>query len=362
MDLIDSYVQSVRLFLPSEQRDDIARELREDLRSQVEDKEAELGRSLTSPEQAALLRQYGHPMLMAARYRRGRNLIGPVIFPIYWQILKLILGLLTATNLASIGLLVVKGDSWSEIGAAVTRFLDNGLEAAVFITLVAAVCEWSLSRFKVLERWDPSSMRSFARPLQIAERAAQHAVREAGRTDSLVRRALDNAVPPLQVRSVSEFVMLSVFTAWSVLGLMFPTLIFANAASMLDWAPAVDRMFPVIVVVALLALVDQYVRLMRPAAQWLRVSRIVWANAGWVFIVLLAVADHRWVVWIGTPDQWARYGELAVFAGRAWSLVDIVNGVISAVLMVVALFSVIGPCWRLWRVFTRRGGAHTAHA
>ena len=362
MDLIDSYVQSVRLFLPSEQRDDIARELQEDLRSQVEDRQAELGRSLTASEQAALLRQYGHPMLMAARYRRGRNLIGPVIFPIYWQVMKLILGILTATNLAAIGLLVVRGGSLPEVGNAVTRFLDRGLEAAVFITVVAALCEWSLSRFKVLERWDPASMQSIARPLRTAERAAQHAVREAGRTDSVVRRALDNAVPPLQVRSVSEFVMLSVFTAWSVLGLMFPTLIFANAASMLDWAPAVDRLFPVITVVAILALVDQYVRLMRPAAPWLRVSRIVWANAGWVFIVLLAVADHRWAVWVGTPEQWSRYGELAVFAGRAWSLVDIVNGVITAILIVVALFSAIAPCGRLWRVITRRGGAHTAHA
>jgi hypothetical protein len=244
----------------------------------------------------------------------------------------------------------------------VTRFLDNGLEAAVFITLVAALCEWSLSRFKVLEHWDPSSMQTFARPLRVAERAAHHAVREVDRTDSLVRRALDNAVPPLQVRSVSEFVVLSVFTAWGVLGLVFPSLIFANAASMLNWAPAVDRMFPVIVVLAILALVDQYVRLMRPAAPWLRVSRIVWANAGWIFILLLALADRRWVVWIGTPDQWARYAELVVFAGRTWSLVDIVNGVITAILMVVALFSVIGPCWRLWRLFTRRGGAHTAHA
>jgi hypothetical protein len=361
MDLIDSYVRSVRLFLPKEQREDIAHELHEDLRSQVDAKEADLGRPLSESEQVALLRQYGHPMLMASRYRRARNLIGPVIFPIYWQALKLILGILTATNLASIGLLVVKG-SWSEIGTAVTRFLDGGLAAAVFITLVAALCEWGLSRFKVLERWDPSSMRSFARPLQGAERAARHAVREVVRTDSLVWRALDTSGPPLQARSVSEFVILSVFTAWSVLGLVFPTLFFASAASMLDWAPAVDRMFPVIVVGCILALGDQYMRLMRPSARWLRVSRIAWANAGWVFIVLLSLADHRWVVWIGTPEQWARYGELADFAGRAWSLVDIINLAITAILLVVALFSVIGPCWRLRRLFTRRDGAHTAHA
>jgi hypothetical protein len=173
MDLIENYIRSVSLFLPKEQRDDIARELREDLRSQVDDRQAELGRSLSESEQVALLRQYGHPMLMASRYRRARNLIGPVIFPIYGQVLKLVLGLVTATNLASIGLLVTRGASWSEVGGAVGRFLDNGLEVVVFITLAAALCEWSLTRFKVLERWNPSSLGPIDRPLRMAERAVR---------------------------------------------------------------------------------------------------------------------------------------------------------------------------------------------
>ena len=98
---------------------------------------------------------------------------------------------------------------------------------------------------------------------------------------------------------------------------------------MLDWAPMVDRIFPVVVVVVLAALVDQYLRLTRPSAPWLRFSRIVWANAGWVLIVLLLLADHRWVVWIGTPAQWARYASWPSSPGRTWSLVDLVNVVIT---------------------------------
>src|SRR5687768_16137106 len=104
MDLIENYIWSVRLFLPKDLRDDVARELAEDLASQAADKQTELGRPLTDAEQAALVKQYGHPMVMAARYRRGRNLIGPIFFPIYLQVLKLILGILVATNLMSIGL------------------------------------------------------------------------------------------------------------------------------------------------------------------------------------------------------------------------------------------------------------------
>src|SRR5688572_4131311 len=197
MDLIDRYVRAVRLFLPKEQRDDIGRELEEDLRSQVEDRQAELGRQLRGEEEAALLRQFGHPMLMAGRYRRARNLIGPVIFPIYWQVLKLVIGLYAATRLASIGLLVVRGGSWPDIVAAVTQVLDNGLEIAVFITIVAAFCEWSLTRFKLFERWDPASMGRVDGPLRAAERAARRATARIERTASPVPRASGEAGPAL---------------------------------------------------------------------------------------------------------------------------------------------------------------------
>lgn len=360
MDLIDRYVGSVRLFLPREQRNDIARELEEDLKSQVEDKQKQLGRPLNADEQAALLRQYGHPMLMAARYRRARNLIGPVIFPIYEQVLKLVLGIITATHLATIGFLVVRG-LWSDAWLAVTRFFDSILGAMVFITLAAACVEWSLSRFKVLERWDPRAIGPIDGPLRASERVVRHAALHVARTDSLVRRALDEGGPPLQARSMAEFVALAVFAGWGVLSLAFPYLIFATAESLLDWAPLVDRMFPVVVIAVALALADQFLRLMRPDAGILRFSRIVWANAGWVLLVLLPLTQFEWVVWVGTPEQWARFGSIATFAGRTWSLVDLVNGVITATFLVVAIACLIGPCWRLRRWFSRHR-PHTAHA
>jgi hypothetical protein len=316
----------------------------------VEDKQAELGRPLTRDEQAVLLRPYGHPMLMAARYRRARNLIGPVIFPIYWQVLKLVIGLIVATNLASIGLLIGRGGPWPEVGGAVARLLDNGLEAAVFITLVAACLEWSLARFKVLEKWDPASMPSTAGPHRMAERAVERAARDATRTvgtvNGLVERALQQSGPPVQVRSVSEFVMLAVFACWGVLGLLFPGLIFAGGSSMVDWSPSVDRFFPFIAIAVAFTLVDQFVRLMRPGSSFVRFTRVVWVNAGWVFVLLLLTTDHRWVVWIGTPEQQVRYG---------WSLVTLVNGIITATLLVVTVATLIGPCSRLRRMIGRRG-------
>jgi len=50
MELLDRYLQAVRKHLPWKRQDDIIAELRANLESQLEEKEAELGRSLTPME------------------------------------------------------------------------------------------------------------------------------------------------------------------------------------------------------------------------------------------------------------------------------------------------------------------------
>lgn len=99
MDLVDRYLSSVKqsMFLvPRAQRSDILTELTESLRSDMEAKEAEVGRALTDNEREAILERYGHPLLVAGRYRGdqrsvnfGRQLIGPELFPLYIAVLTL---------------------------------------------------------------------------------------------------------------------------------------------------------------------------------------------------------------------------------------------------------------------------------
>src|SRR4029077_7606627 len=100
MDLVDRYARAVAKALPEEQREDIIGELSEDIRSEMEDKQSELGRPLTEEEIEALLRQRGNPLLLAARFRQdhrsvafGPQLIGPVLFPFYIKVLSFNLGL-----------------------------------------------------------------------------------------------------------------------------------------------------------------------------------------------------------------------------------------------------------------------------
>ena len=92
MELLDRYLQAVKFWLPKSQRDDIIAELSEDIRSQIEEKEAELGHKLGESEVEAVLKNLGHPLLIAERYLPSQQyLIGPVLFPVYRLVLKMLL-------------------------------------------------------------------------------------------------------------------------------------------------------------------------------------------------------------------------------------------------------------------------------
>jgi hypothetical protein len=92
MELLERYLQAVRKHLRWRRQDDIIAELRVNLESQLEDKEAELGRPLTDAEAEAWLKQIGPPMQMAARYQPTQYLIGPGLFPTYRYVLRLAIG------------------------------------------------------------------------------------------------------------------------------------------------------------------------------------------------------------------------------------------------------------------------------
>ena len=70
MDLIEEYLKAVAVLLPRSQRDDIVAELRDMILTRVEAREADLGRSLKPDEVEAVLREIGHPLVVAAKMTR----------------------------------------------------------------------------------------------------------------------------------------------------------------------------------------------------------------------------------------------------------------------------------------------------
>jgi len=156
MELLNRYLHAVKFWLPKGQKDDIIAELGDDLRSQIHDREEELGHPLDDDALAAILKQRGHPMRVASQYLPPRPLIGPALAPAYYFILRLvILWILIPVFVLVVGpatVLTSRNPSAAWIEVPLTLLM-----AAVFafgtITLIFAVLE----RYphESTWKWDP---------------------------------------------------------------------------------------------------------------------------------------------------------------------------------------------------------------
>ncbi len=177
MELIERYLQAVEFWLPKQQKRDIIAELSEDIHAQVEERETELGRGLNQSEVEALLKQRGAPVLVANRYLPQEHLIGPLLFPIYRFVLKIVaLCYLVPWLLAWLGLTIYGPvnpagpgpHTWSATFGALwgsfwlTTFFSLGI-----VTLVFAVLERVHAKTRFLENWNPRRLPPVRNPNHI---------------------------------------------------------------------------------------------------------------------------------------------------------------------------------------------------
>ncbi len=163
MDLLDRYVHAVRFWLPRGQQDDITAELAEDLRSQIEEQEAKLGRKLTELEVASLLKGRGRPVFVAGRYRPQQYLIGPTLFPIYRFVLFIVaLCYLLPWMLVWVSLEIFDPFYHSHVltamGQAWGSFWITTIVAVGIVTIVFAIIERIDYEKKFMENWDPRKL------------------------------------------------------------------------------------------------------------------------------------------------------------------------------------------------------------
>ena len=179
MELIDRYLQAVAFWLPKGQQRDIIAELSEDLHSQIEEREAELGRSLNETEIEAVLKQRGRPVLVANRYLPQRSLIGPVLFPIYWFVVKVVaLCYLVPWVLVWIGMMTFSSSYRAEhTRAGWFSAIVSGWSALWFtafvtlgaVTIVFVVLEHLEIKSRFLENWNPGKLPPVRNPNQIPQ-------------------------------------------------------------------------------------------------------------------------------------------------------------------------------------------------
>jgi uncharacterized membrane protein len=142
MELIERYLQAVKFALPQEQREDIIKELRDNLLSQIEEKEAELGHPLSEDEQVELLKKLGSPMRLASRYRKQQYMIGATMFPIYWKVLKASLGLAFLVLVAASIATAAAGKTLMESLGVLFRYPGVALMTFAWITLAFSALEF----------------------------------------------------------------------------------------------------------------------------------------------------------------------------------------------------------------------------
>ena len=166
MTLIERYVRAVRDSLPRAQQDDIINELSENLHAQFEDEEAARGRPLTEDDEIAILKAFGHPMAVAARYRGdersvtfGRRLIGPELFPTYMKVLGVNVAI---TLLIGVIALVASVQIWPGfLGVLVPLAIQFVCVTAIFVVIDA---RW----VRDPDGWDPRTVNSMGPDVDVS--------------------------------------------------------------------------------------------------------------------------------------------------------------------------------------------------
>lgn len=178
MEMIDRYLQAIRFWLPRQQKDDIVAELAADIDAQREEREAALGHKLDQAEMESFLKQRGSPLLVANRYLPQRSLIGPLLFPIYILVAKIVVAcclvpwllitvLVALPNPVSAG--SSAGSSWlAVLGAISGQLWSIAFSSLVSVTIAFAVLEQVQNRTHFLERWNPRKLPRVHNPAQIS--------------------------------------------------------------------------------------------------------------------------------------------------------------------------------------------------
>ena len=174
MALVERYLNAVKFWLPRDQKEDIIAELGADLNAQIEEKESELGHTLSDADVEAILRRCGSPMVVAERYLPQRYLIGPAIFPIYRVVIRsLIFYFLLPWLLVWLGLALFSpgfraAHGGGQLFASLNPWWLAVTYSLFFCTLAFALVERSQFRTQMVTSWNPRSLPALRDPNKIS--------------------------------------------------------------------------------------------------------------------------------------------------------------------------------------------------
>ncbi|HZZ36408.1 MAG TPA: hypothetical protein VFE03_11825 [Caulobacteraceae bacterium] len=316
MDLTDRYFSAIRFNLPAAQADDIIAELRDVLLTQREEEETRLGRPLNSGEVEALIKAFGHPLVVAARYGRRQYLIGPEIYPFYAFTLKAVLLIVSAVlvTLAIAGVVFSVGDPGKVIARAWGAIWTAGFVATGVITVIFAAMERYAPPARFLRNWRPRDLPRFS---------------DKGES---------------RWSAISGITAGAVFILWWTGAIHFPHTLTSGHGPRVDvmLAPIWAQFYWPIIGVTAFGMVGLALRLVRP--NWLRVRSVVNITAGGAGLLILAL--------IYRAGDWAVVAGAGVSAAELAKVeygIDIGLRVTLVVVGVIWTLQCLYEGWRIWR-------------
>lgn len=184
-EMIERYIYDVVRRLPSEQREDISKELAGLIDDMLEER-ADNGK--TEQENVEdVLKELGAPYALAGKYRGDKKyLIGPEYFEQYWFVLKIVL---IAVTVGMVIAAVVQGAAWvletpgmtqamifgntaSGVGMAIANVIMGLVQGFAWVTIIFAVIERCSVKVNikeaVSEAWKPQDLKDKPVPTEKA--------------------------------------------------------------------------------------------------------------------------------------------------------------------------------------------------
>ena len=343
MELLERYLQAVRTYLPKSQQDDILKELGENLRAQMEDKEAELGRPLNEDEAAAILKKHGHPMFVAARYRQTRHLIGSTLFPVYWFAVKVILGFVGIGYAISALVLIAQGKSILEVLGAVFSYLGAVLPTFAWVTIVFAVLDIANDKTRLLERINRDANEKF-------DARALPAVRP-------VSGWPEGKLIPRHKTAVELFFSIAFLLWWVRVNpvrrlALFLALGPAGLADKIPFqlGPAWQAVYWPVILLTLVGVAQQIATLIHPdQIKFYRAMRVISSAGGAAVLYILSRADGLFMLAPGIAEA-AKFAEP----------LRIVNMTLHYTMFFTAIFAALECFKQMWLLFRGRRNAGMA--
>jgi len=238
MELVDRYLQAVKLALPKRNQDDIIQELRDSILSQVEEKEAALGRPLNEDEVVELLKKMGSPAKLASRYREQQGLIAPTVMPIYWKVLKVALGFAFLANVIAAIVTAAAGRPLLESLLPILRFPSIAFTTFAWITLTFVALHFFGAKFQPPEQWDPRKLP----PVEKVKRGKS------------------------RTESAAALVISAIATVWWLVGLRNPVLIMGPGVVFMTFAPIWLKLYPLWIALGVVEVARHTFEFVRPEA------------------------------------------------------------------------------------------------